>query len=150
MGEAERMHNHDLEKQNDPWDIDGFSYAPADVCNSQRRGSARRAIGSVPGDGWGVGDLRFAVREIEIVSSVEVKQRPKVAVHSGPRVSELVGLKWEDVHDEEGAEAITVDEPCCRGDWSVIYAWHVPTIQRRAVTKTIEMVRSRQDKNTFH
>ena len=65
------MHNHDLEKQNDPWDIDSFSYAPADVCNSQRRGSARRAVGSVPGDCWGVGDLRFAVRETEIVSSIE-------------------------------------------------------------------------------
>jgi integrase len=42
-----------------------------------------------------------------------------VAVHSGLRVSELIGLKWEDVHDGEGAEAITVDERCCRGDWSV-------------------------------
>ena len=39
-----------------------------------------------------------------------------VAVHSGLRVSELVGLKWEDVRDEEGAEAITVDERYCRGD----------------------------------
>jgi integrase len=42
-----------------------------------------------------------------------------VAVHSGLRVSELVGLKWEDVRDEEGAEAITVDERYSRGDWSV-------------------------------
>lgn len=42
-----------------------------------------------------------------------------VAVHSGLRVSELIGLKWEDIHDEEGAEAITVDERYCRGDWSV-------------------------------
>ena len=38
-----------------------------------------------------------------------------VAVFSGLRVSELVGLKWEDVH----AEAITVDERYCRGNWSV-------------------------------
>lgn len=38
-----------------------------------------------------------------------------VAVFSGLRVSELVGLKWEDVHDE----ALTVDERYCRGDWSV-------------------------------
>jgi integrase len=38
-----------------------------------------------------------------------------VAVFSGLRVSELVGLKWEDVHDE----ALTVDERYFRGDWSV-------------------------------
>jgi integrase len=37
------------------------------------------------------------------------------AVFSGLRVSELVGLKWEDVHDD----AITVDERFCRGDWSI-------------------------------
>jgi integrase len=38
-----------------------------------------------------------------------------VAVFSGLRVSELVGLKWDDVHDG----ALTVDERYCRGDWSV-------------------------------
>ena len=38
-----------------------------------------------------------------------------VAVFSGLRVSELIGLKWEDVHDD----ALTVDERYCRGDWSV-------------------------------
>jgi integrase len=38
-----------------------------------------------------------------------------VAVFSGLRVSELVGLKWGDVHEE----ALTVDERYCRGDWSV-------------------------------
>jgi len=38
-----------------------------------------------------------------------------VAVFSGLRVSELVGLKWEDVHDE----ALTVDERYCRGYWSI-------------------------------
>jgi integrase len=37
------------------------------------------------------------------------------AVFSGLRVSELTGLKWEDVHDE----ALTVDERYCRGNWSV-------------------------------
>jgi len=31
------------------------------------------------------------------------------------RVSELVGLRWEDVH----RQAITVDERYCRGDWSI-------------------------------
>src|SRR2546422_6704208 len=38
-----------------------------------------------------------------------------VAVFSGLRVSELVGLKWEDVRDD----ALTVDERFCRGDWSI-------------------------------
>src|SRR5438309_476240 len=42
-----------------------------------------------------------------------------VAVHTGLRVSELVGLKWEDVRADEGSEAVTVDERYCRGDWSV-------------------------------
>ena len=38
-----------------------------------------------------------------------------IAVFSGLRVSELVGLKWDDVRDD----GITVDERYCRGDWSV-------------------------------
>jgi integrase len=37
-----------------------------------------------------------------------------VAVHSGLRVSELIGLRWEDV----GPESLIVDERCCRGNWS--------------------------------
>lgn len=37
------------------------------------------------------------------------------AVYSGLRVSELVGLKWEDVH----TDSLTIDERYCRGDWSV-------------------------------
>jgi integrase len=38
-----------------------------------------------------------------------------VAVYSGLRVSELIGLRWEDV----GPGSLTVDERCCRGNWSV-------------------------------
>src|SRR6185437_3774091 len=38
-----------------------------------------------------------------------------VAVYTGLRVSELVGLKWEDVH----SDSLTIDERYCRGDWSV-------------------------------
>lgn len=38
-----------------------------------------------------------------------------VAVYSGLRVSELIGLKWEDVH----SDSLTIDERYCRGDWSV-------------------------------
>lgn len=36
-----------------------------------------------------------------------------VAIYTGLRVSELIGLRWEDVH----ADSITIDERCCRGDW---------------------------------
>jgi len=36
-----------------------------------------------------------------------------VAIWSGLRVSELIGLRWEDVH----ADSLTIDERCCRGDW---------------------------------
>jgi integrase len=37
-----------------------------------------------------------------------------VAVCTGLRISELIGLRWEDVH----ADAITIDERYCRGDWA--------------------------------
>src|ERR1700694_516189 len=36
-----------------------------------------------------------------------------VAVYTGLRVSELIGLRWNDVHED----SITIDERCCRGDW---------------------------------
>src|SRR3974390_2907880 len=37
-----------------------------------------------------------------------------VAVYSGLRVSELIGLRWNDI----GFDTLMVDERCCRGDWS--------------------------------
>jgi integrase len=36
-----------------------------------------------------------------------------VAIYTGLRVSELAGLKWEDIHED----SITIDERYCRGDW---------------------------------
>lgn len=36
-----------------------------------------------------------------------------VAVYTGLRISELIGLKWGDV----GENSITIDERYCRGDW---------------------------------
>jgi integrase len=36
-----------------------------------------------------------------------------VAVYTGLRVSELIGLRWNDIHDN----SITIDERYCRGDW---------------------------------
>jgi integrase len=37
------------------------------------------------------------------------------AVFTGLRPSELVGLRWRNLHDD----SITVDERCCRGEWGV-------------------------------
>lgn len=36
-----------------------------------------------------------------------------VAIWTGLRVSELIALRWEDIH----ADALTIDERYCRGDW---------------------------------
>jgi integrase len=36
-----------------------------------------------------------------------------VAIYTGLRVSELTGLRWNDVHEN----SITIDERFCRGDW---------------------------------
>ncbi len=36
-----------------------------------------------------------------------------VAVFTGMRVSELIGLRWKNVR----ADSITIEERCCRGDW---------------------------------
>ena len=36
-----------------------------------------------------------------------------VAICTGLRVSELAGLRWNDVHENR----ITIDERFCRGDW---------------------------------
>jgi len=38
-----------------------------------------------------------------------------VAVWTGLRLSELIGLKWRCIHDD----SITIEERFCRGDWSV-------------------------------
>lgn len=36
-----------------------------------------------------------------------------VAIYTELRVSELAGLRWEDIHQE----SITIDQRFCRGDW---------------------------------
>jgi len=38
-----------------------------------------------------------------------------VVIYTGLRASELIGLRWRNVHQN----AITVEERCCRGDWGV-------------------------------
>ena len=53
-----------------------------------------------------------------------------VAVWTGVRVSELLGLKWRCIHPD--ANAITIEERFCRGDWSV------PKTQASAATIGVE------------
>src|SRR5215469_17669076 len=36
-----------------------------------------------------------------------------VAIYTGLRISELAGLRWNDI----GTNSITIDERFCRGDW---------------------------------
>jgi ATP-dependent helicase/nuclease subunit A len=36
-----------------------------------------------------------------------------VAIYTGLRISELAGLRWNDIHEN----GITIDERFCRGDW---------------------------------
>ena len=59
------------------------------------------------------------VRPEEFSSLVALIREPYasmvyVAVYTGLRVSELIGLRWSDIH----AQSITIDERYCRGDWS--------------------------------
>ena len=58
--------NHEHENQVGSRDTDGTGNVGAYVCTSPRRYATGRAVGSVSGNRWSVGDLRFAVREIEI------------------------------------------------------------------------------------
>jgi integrase len=51
-----------------------------------------------------------------------------VAIWTGLRVSELIGLKWRCIH----ADSITIEERFCRGDWSV------PKTQASAATIGVE------------
>ena len=84
-----------------------------------------------------------------------------VCVMAALRVSELIGLKWEDVHDD----LLMIDERYCRGDWSqpktesssapvAVHAsviQRMPDLKKKQVTiawgahgakKTIDLVRS--------
>ncbi len=58
-----------------------------------------------------------------------------VAVYSGLRVSELIGLRWNDV----GFDSLMVDERCCRGDWSApkSEASNAPVAVQRHVVERI-------------
>lgn len=63
-----------------------------------------------------------------------------VAVYTGLRVSELVALKWADVH----ADSITVDERYCRGDWGCpkSEASNATVAVNRSVIERIESLKS--------
>ena len=58
------------------------------------------------------------IRPEEFAALVELISEPYatmvyVAVYTGLRVSELIGLRWNDIHER----SITIDERFCRGDW---------------------------------
>jgi integrase len=62
-----------------------------------------------------------------------------VAVYSGLRVSELIGLRWNDV----GFDSLMVDERCCRGDWSApkSEASNAPVAVQRHVIERIHRLK---------
>ena len=58
------------------------------------------------------------IRPEQFATLVELISEPYstmvfVAVYTGLRVSEVVGLRWDDIHEH----SITIDERYCRGDW---------------------------------
>ena len=66
-----------------------------------------------------------------------------VAVYTGLRVSELIGLRWSDIHED----SITIDERYCRGDWgqpksqasNATIAVNAMVIERILRLKTLEV-----------
>jgi integrase len=68
-----------------------------------------------------------------------------VAVWTGLRVSELIGLRWNDIHVE--ANSVTIDERYCRGDWdkpktensAATIAVHPSVIQRIEALKRLKV-----------
>jgi integrase len=62
-----------------------------------------------------------------------------VAVFTGLRVSELIGLRWRNVHED----SITVEERYCRGDWGPpkSLASNAPIAVNRAVIERIHKLR---------
>jgi len=72
----------------------------------------------VPPDKRGKRRNKPFVRPEQFTALVELISEPYatmvyVAVYTGLRVSELIGLRWGDIHDH----SITIDERYCRGDW---------------------------------
>jgi integrase len=63
-----------------------------------------------------------------------------VAVFTGLRASELIGLRWRNVHKD----SITVDERCCRGDWGApkSEASNATVAVNRAVIERIQRLKS--------
>lgn len=67
-----RGHNDELESQTSPRNTHCIGNVVAYICCSTRKCAPRRATGSVSGNRRSVGDLRSAVRETKIGSSVRV------------------------------------------------------------------------------
>jgi integrase len=76
---------------------------PAENIRLPRRGRSKPKLYLVPGQ------LEALLSRIPEPYSTMVF----VAIYTGLRPSELIGLRWNDIH----SDSITVDERCCRGDW---------------------------------
>jgi integrase len=62
---------------------------------------------------------KLFIRPEQFAALIELIQEPYatmvyVAMYTGLRVSELIALRWSDIHEQ----SITIDERYCRGDWA--------------------------------
>lgn len=62
---------------------------------------------------------KLLIRPKEFAALIVLIQEPYatmvfVAIYTGLRVSELIALRWSDIHEH----SITIDERYCRGDWA--------------------------------
>ena len=72
----------------------------------------------VPPDKRGKRRHKPFIRPEQFAALIELISEPYatmvyVAVYTGLRISELIGLRWGDIHEH----SITIDERYCRGDW---------------------------------
>ena len=80
-----------MDSKNGPRDTHGFGDVGAYVFGSKRKCPARSTIGSVPGNRGGVGDLRPALREIEIAVALN-KQHTKSIERVAPEIAQRLQI----------------------------------------------------------
>ena len=110
---------------------DVFSSAMRFAQKHNMAGKNPLEVVEIPPDKYGKKRAKPYLTPAQFTQLVEAIPEPYasmlfVAIYTGLRVSELIGLKWDDVlcteHRKENGEteiryAISVDERFCRGDW---------------------------------